>query len=91
LWSIDDRPDWFSDDAETTVHWREQSISQHRARHRRGEPGEPDRRTRRHLEPVGIGLEQPGCVSYKLDGHPLTLAFLAVSAALDVLRQRPTH
>jgi pyruvate dehydrogenase E1 component len=29
VWSIEDRPDWFSDDAETTVHWREQPTGQH--------------------------------------------------------------
>jgi pyruvate dehydrogenase E1 component len=29
IWSMRERPDWFADDAETLVHWREQEQGQH--------------------------------------------------------------
>ena len=46
--------DWFADDAETILHWREKpDRPAHRARHRRDQPGRADRRARRDLEPLG--------------------------------------
>ncbi len=29
VWSLDERPDWFADDAETILHWRERPTGQH--------------------------------------------------------------
>ena len=54
VWSHDERPDWFADDAETILHWRERPTGQHI------ELGiaevnlvGADRRARGDLEPVG--------------------------------------
>ena len=46
--------DWFADDAETILHWRERPTGQHiELGHRRDQPRRPARRARRHLEPLG--------------------------------------
>ncbi|MDR6684633.1 pyruvate dehydrogenase E1 component [Arthrobacter sp. 1088] len=29
VWSVEERPDWFSDDSETVMHWREKPTGQH--------------------------------------------------------------
>ena len=50
VWNIGERIDWFADDADTLVRWRESSARPaHRARHRRGQPRRPARRARRDL------------------------------------------
>ena len=54
VWSAADRTDWFADDAETLVHWRERPAgAAHRARHRGDQPGRAARRARRDLVPLG--------------------------------------
>jgi transketolase N-terminal domain/subunit len=54
VWSARERTDWFADDAETILHWREKPTGQHiELRHRRDQPGRLDRGARRDLEPVG--------------------------------------
>ena len=57
VWNMGERIDWFADDADTLVRWRE-SVARpaHRARHRRGQPRRPARRARRHLVARGLPL-----------------------------------
>ena len=54
VWSPRERVDWFADDPETILHWRETpDRPAPRAGHRRDQPGRAARRAGRHLEPVG--------------------------------------
>ena len=54
VWSARERVDWFADDPETILHWRETpDRPAPRAGHRRDQPGRPARRAGRHLEPLG--------------------------------------
>ena len=40
IWSVGERRDWFADDPQTLVHWKETTARRaHRARHRRDQPG----------------------------------------------------
>ena len=50
IWNIGERIDWFADDTDTLVRWREiRARPAHRARHRRGQPRRAARRARRDL------------------------------------------
>ena len=50
IWQLGERIDWFADDTDTLVRWRESDARPaHRARHRRGQPRRPARRARRDL------------------------------------------
>ena len=54
VWSVDERRDWFADDAERVLRWSEsQQRPAHRARHRRGQPGGPARRAGGDLVAAG--------------------------------------
>ncbi len=50
IWNVGERIDWFADDTDTLVRWREsEPRPAHRARDRRGQPRRPARRARRDV------------------------------------------
>ena len=70
IWSLGERIDWFADDTDTLVRWREsRPRPPHRARHRRGQPRRPARRAGRD-----VVARRPAAAAGRHDLRPVRVA-----------------
>ena len=83
IWHLGERIDWFADDTDTLVRWREtRARPAHRARHRRGQPRRPARRARRD-----VVARRPAAAADRHDLRPVRQPRARAVVVRDVRRR----